>query len=250
MKKKIWILEDSESEIEIYRYILSDAYELRLFDSLDPFKQAWMASSVAESPQLVIADLRLKGNDDFAVFLQDEKDRQLMRSPFIVTSSIDDYGTMEHCFSAGASDYLVKPFSKNALLVKVNRAIDQRPSLSNFSEFGDDLRYTLKERLILEEFLKSSGRRVNRRQLVERVWPGVKVESKTLDVHLCNLRRKMAQIHYSIDLVGHQEWVLAKLEASKTATHAVPSSSLVAPGDLSLVGGNSRGEMPMEFSSI
>jgi len=229
-KKSIWILEDQPNEAALYQVILGDQYELSFFDSLESFQNKLKSLAVIEQPALIIADLKLKDGENFLRFLQSENDRSLLATPFIVTSGTDDINVMQYCFGIGASDYLVKPFNKNEFLMKVNRALQQHPSLAHYSEFGDDLQYTLKERLILEEFLKNSGRRVSRQKVVERVWPGLVMQSKTLDVHLCNLRRKLHLLGYDVELVGNGEWLLVKTEQKQYAAtenvKKIPTSEL------------------------
>ena len=208
MKQDIWILEDGAIEADLYRVILGTDYNVQIFSTLTSFSEALVALGPKSMPALLIADLKLGDNEDFSVFIGDDNNRALLRMPFIVTSSFDDPETMQFCLASGASDYLVKPFNRNELLLKIKRTLTLKPSLTNYSEFGDDLKYTLKERIIIEEFLKVPSRKVLRTQIAERLWPNMVVEWKTLDVHMSNLRRKLQESGYTIAAVSRGEWGL------------------------------------------
>jgi two-component system alkaline phosphatase synthesis response regulator PhoP len=109
----------------------------------------------------------------------------------------------------GADDYLVKPFEMAELLARVEarvRRTSSRPALHVY-RFGDvtvDVRkgaieragaaieLGAKEYRLLCYFLEREGRALPREELLEQVW-GYKAEtaSRTLDVHVAGLRRKL-----------------------------------------------------------
>ena len=202
---KLWILEDHEGQQFVYRELLEESFELLFFDVLDSFKVAY-GSCPNTLPDLIIADLRLPDGSflEFAPQMQ-------QAVPFIVVSSTDDLRILEQCYLRGAADYLTKPIGKSELIFKINRLLadSARPTTRGTSknstphplglpEVFSDLDLTLKEIQIVAALLNGPGQALPRGQIIETVWKKLKVGSKTLDVHLVKLRRKLKKIGYEI----------------------------------------------------
>lgn len=114
-------------------------------------------------------------------------------------------------FSAGADDYLLKPFEFVELIARI-KALSRRANMMSVSS-GKLLRYhdlqldiekklafrnsvaiklSAKEFLLLEFFLKNAGRVISRAELAEKVW-GLKFETGTnvVEVYINMLRNKI-----------------------------------------------------------
>lgn len=209
-KKCVWILEDDEGCRFVYDQILRIRYKVRFFGALSELEKAFCDKSTTDepSPDLLIADLRLPdgcfldllngSNPDFKGFLT---------IPFLIVSSIDDIDALRFCFDEGAVDYLIKPFKKNELIVKTSRALTRAVQVSPLEapEFAD---LTQKEQQILALFFKAKDRTLSREEILSKIWQNIKVDSKTVDVHLFNLRKKLAQKGYDIRSIGAQKWTL------------------------------------------
>jgi DNA-binding response OmpR family regulator len=66
---------------------------------------------------------------------------------------------------------------------------------------GHEVRLTSKEFDLLRYFLAARGRVVSREELLEKVWSyggAAEVDSRTLDVHILSLRKKLGQEHLRI----------------------------------------------------
>jgi two-component system, OmpR family, alkaline phosphatase synthesis response regulator PhoP len=109
----------------------------------------------------------------------------------------------------GADDYLVKPFAMAELLARIEARVRRAPSRasSRVHRFGDvtvDLggprieragqavELAAKELQLLCYFVEHRGKTLSRDELLEQVW-GYKAAtaSRTLDVHVAGLRRKL-----------------------------------------------------------
>ena len=113
--KSLWIIEDVVDLQPIYHNIFpEDLYELSFFLSFEEFKKAY--TKVANHPQLIIADIMLSDGHFFK--LLNESDLTL-NTPYLVISSSDDRSTISNAYSAGAVDYLLKPFNQNEIRAKV-----------------------------------------------------------------------------------------------------------------------------------
>jgi DNA-binding response OmpR family regulator len=207
-RTKIWVLEDDPGIQFLYQEILELSYDISIFGTLAEFEDAFCKK--ADSPELVIADLRLP-DANFLTFLKPgDKPSPLLSVPYIVVSSLDDMDAIRTCFDNGASDYIYKPFGKNELLLKIERILAEnvvRRPLDNLSIDSKTFRVsngktsvslTTKEFQIISLLFNSKSLTVNRTELMTKIWNKTDTGSKTLDVHLHNLRRKIMPLGLKI----------------------------------------------------
>jgi CheY-like chemotaxis protein len=79
-----------------------------------------------EDPDLVVTDLRLPGTDGFAV--AHHARRHIPPIPVILITAYDSPHARSAARESGAGTYLAKPFSNNAFLEAVQRALPRAPS--------------------------------------------------------------------------------------------------------------------------
>lgn len=214
-KKLIWILEDDKSIQFTYRMMLELRYHLKMFCSLKEYTDEILKDK--ESPDLLIADLRLPGESFFS-FLAESPLAESVTYPFLIVSSVDDKDVLRACFEEGALDYITKPFNKQELLVKIERFLSA--SFVSKTQIGDkeidiknleldtmslnltcargSVRLTPKEMQILSVLNSSYDLPVLKQSIIKHVWNDICVEPKALDVHLFNLRRKIKGLGFSI----------------------------------------------------
>ena len=113
----------------------------------------------------------------------------------------------------GADDYVTKPFSSRELVARIRAVLRRRGEpeepVSATLEAGPvrmdvdrhvvtvggaTVQLPLKEFELLELLLRNAGRVLTRMQLIDRVWGSDYVgDTKTLDVHISWLRRKLGE---------------------------------------------------------
>src|SRR3954464_11150571 len=87
---------------------------------------------------VVVTDLRMRPIDGLAV-LHGVKEAQAMTEGIVMTA----YGTIESAVEAmrvGAFDYIQKPFTENELLLKVQKALENRRLLGQVQAFASEFR--------------------------------------------------------------------------------------------------------------
>jgi len=220
----LWILEDDADSRFILEETLGVRYPSRFFSTLLELDTALSAGGA--QPTLLIADLRLP-DGIFVDFHARKKQLGVRFPPFVVVSSMDDLDFLRECYRQGALDYLAKPFTKNELIAKIERLMLPMETAAKKSvgavrggivlhslrlrvedAQGRSQQLTSKEYQILT-ILHQSPEFVSREHLQSRIWGDVNVAAKTLDVHIFNLRRKLAaldlRVNYHSDLGFHLE---------------------------------------------
>jgi two-component system response regulator RegX3 len=175
------------------------------------FAVTWVASAAdalaAREHDLVLLDLRLPDRDGFEVC---RELRARSRVPIIVISARGDEVDRVVGLELGADDYLVKPFGIRELLARINavtRRTGERAPASAVLRIGaltvdgdarrafldgDELELTAMEFDLLAALAARPGTVVSRRHLLDEVWEGRHhLATKTVDVHVASLRRKL-----------------------------------------------------------
>ncbi len=207
MKKdnSIWILEDFEGCRFVYHKVLDHHYDTRYFATLEDFRQALRLTE--SLPDLVVADLTLEDGTFFDL-LGDADDQELLTVPFIVVSSMCDSDALRFCYRKGAVDYLVKPFKKAELLVKVEQALMKKDTFRGVSDLLHSDSFTKKERQIMQVLYDAKGLAVSREKILKTIWKKENVAPKTVDVHIHNIRKKVSEEKVKIIADGSNGWVL------------------------------------------
>jgi DNA-binding response OmpR family regulator len=131
-------------------------------------------------------------------------------TPVLMLTARDAQRDVVSGLDAGADDYLTKPFGFDELLARV-RALLRRGGAARADQLvyddvtldrithvasrgGERLDLTPKEFQLLEFFLLNPQRVVRRTELLEKVWDlQFDPMSNVVDVHIANLRRKLAR---------------------------------------------------------
>jgi DNA-binding response OmpR family regulator len=160
----------------------------------------------AEKPDLVLLDLRLPDIDGLEVC---RRLRERSRVPIIVVTARGEEVDRVVGLELGADDYVVKPYGLRELIARIRavlRRVEQAPTTGPMqvdglkvdprarraSLEGNDLALTPREFDLLALLISDSGAAVSRDRIFEEVW-GTRWygSSKTIDVHVAALRRKL-----------------------------------------------------------
>lgn len=165
------------------------------------------AALSAPPSDLVLLDLGLPDAHGFEVCRQL---RARSSVPIIIVTARDDETDRVVGLELGADDYVVKPFGFRELVARI-RAVSRRsmassPSLSTqvigaleidrrshrVLLAGQELQLTPKEFDLLALLAVDPGAMVTRREILSEVWdPHWYGTSKTVDVHIASLRKKL-----------------------------------------------------------
>ena len=214
---RILIVEDEESLAESVRYNLErEGYAVEVATN----GRRAIESFRSESPSLVILDLMLPELSGLDVCRMIRAESNV---PIIMVTAKDSEADKVTGLELGADDYVTKPFSVRELVSRV-RANLRRSSILAVEQTDDVLTggpvrmdvlrhevtvgeaetaFPPKEFELLESFLRRKGRLLTREFLIEEVWGADYFgDTKTLDVHVKRLRRKIeAEPHRPVHIV-------------------------------------------------
>jgi len=205
-KRRILLVEDEES----ITVPLSEALSREGFDT----SVAGSASAALElakqvRPDLVLLDVMLPDGSGFDVARELRRDS---RMPIIMLTARGEEADRVAGLELGADDYVVKPFSARELVARVRAVLrrvaetgerraegaivigDVRLDADRRSTTlqGGELELSRKEFDLLRLLMENSGSVVTRERLIDEVWDTNWFGStKTLDVHVSGLRKKL-----------------------------------------------------------
>src|SRR3954469_1225774 len=205
-RKKVLLVEDESSIAEP----LADALRREAFDvQLAGTAAEALESFSARPPDLVLLDVMLPDGDGREVL---REIRRLSRVPVVMLTARGEEMDRVLGLELGADDYVTKPFSSAELVARM-RAVLRRSAAEptgdatgtleagdvtmnldtrRVTRAGDPIELTVKEFELLRVLLEQAGKLVKREELVSEVWDTNWFGStKTLDVHISSLRRKL-----------------------------------------------------------
>lgn len=202
----IYIVEDDKNIQEIESYALSSAgYDVRCFDDGAGFSAA-MKSIL---PDLILLDIMLPGEDGLSILKRLRSSNDTRDLPVImVTAKSTEIDTVKG-LDQGADDYITKPFGVMELMSRVKALLrrvkkDEGEDVLRYKEIlldqerrlcmvdGESVELTFKEYELLKLFMNNTGIVLTRDSIMASVWGyDFTGESRTVDMHIKTLRRKL-----------------------------------------------------------
>lgn len=184
----ILIIDDDPSYLDMMETILQmEGFTVRTAHD----GRSGLASLRQKRPDLILCDIMMPGMDGHSVLDVLKSEETHANISFIFVTAMGDRADMRRGMSAGADDYLSKPFSADELLAAVSGRIRRHGMISlnqGTSAFQNELtilstRITRRER----EILQLVGRGITSREIAEQLG----VALKTVEVHRANLMNKL-----------------------------------------------------------
>ncbi len=202
------IIEDDDSiAAPLAKGLARQGYDVERFDRGEPALHRLQGDGASRAPDVVLLDLGLPDVDGFELcrILRAESD-----IPIIVVTARGEEVDRVVGLELGADDYIVKPFGFRELVARiraVTRRLQHRPADSEQMGVGDlqidprtrrvtlrgeEIPLTPKEFDLLALLASDPGAVYSRSRILEEVWdPHWYGPTKTLDVHVASLRKKL-----------------------------------------------------------
>jgi len=163
-----------------------------------------------EQPELIVLDLMLPGMGGLEILGTLRKEQRDVR--VVILTALASESDLIQGFELGADDYMKKPFSPRELVARVEaqfrrREMDTAPpprlelpngisvdlSRLEVHRDGQVIQLTPREGDILDYLIRNRHRVVTRDDLLLDVWhyKSANVETRTVDIHIVGLRRKV-----------------------------------------------------------
>ncbi len=202
---KILIVEDEDAiAVPLIEGLAREGYEVTRVAT-------GAAALEAPQPDVILLDLRLPDMDGYDVC---RTIRARSDVPIIMVTARGEESDRVIGLELGADDYVVKPFGVRELIARI-RAVTRRAGSTRHDDDAEPLRtgglevdirarrvivdgteiaLTVKEFDLLAVLAADAGAVVTRKQLLEQVWETSWYGStKTIDVHVASLRRKLGE---------------------------------------------------------
>jgi two-component system response regulator RegX3 len=204
-KRRVLLIEDEESISEP----LAAALDREGFAPVvAPTAAEGLEAFRTRSPDLVLLDIMLPDGDGREIL---RHIRGTSRIPVIMLTARGEETDRIVGLELGADDYVAKPFSAAELIARIRAVLrrtatpaptdrssldigDIRLSLQTreVTKGGEPVQLTVKEFELLRMLMEEAGRVVRRTELMDEVWdPNWFGSTKTLDVHISSLRKKL-----------------------------------------------------------
>lgn len=210
--QRILIVEDEQSIRQLLRFILKPTG----FETIDAGDAMTAMHEVSHRPpRLVLLDRQLPDMDGMRLLKLWRSDEATAQLPVIMVSARITEADRVAGLRAGADDYIIKPFSRDELLARVQSVLRRSiggmaassngiPEIREIAGLALDvrsLRVTANTRplplgpiefRLLNLFMSQPDRALSREQIVDRVWRGNSyVDERTVDVHIRRLRAQL-----------------------------------------------------------
>jgi DNA-binding response OmpR family regulator len=172
-------------------------------------------------PDLVLLDLTLPGRDGRDICREMRHDPALARIPVIIMSGHGAETDRIIGLEIGADDYVTKPFSDRELALRIRAVLRRTRGESGPPERrlgtliidepqrrvtlnGSVVNLTTKEFDLLTALVAARGQVLSRKHLLRDVWQyerGEDLYTRTVDVHVRHLRRKLGSEAHRIETV-------------------------------------------------
>lgn len=208
MSRILVVEDDADAAQVVSAYLTREGYAVEVAHD----GAAGLQAALTAPPALVVLDWMLPGvaGPEFLTAL-----RRAQRTPVIMLTARSEESDRIVGLELGADDYVVKPFSPRELVARVravlrrsqarevaeaDEAVEHRglrvdPLQRQASFAGREVELTTLEFDLLFALARAPGRVFSRNDLIERVWgPDFTGVDRVVDVHVSNLRQKLASV--------------------------------------------------------
>lgn len=121
MKKKIYIVEDNEKNLELFIAVLGTLPNLEIFTSNTGKEGLKLIQS--KNPDVIILDIQLPDINGTDICRELRKLKKFKKTPIIAVSSFAMKGDKERILEAGFSDYISKPLNIANFREKIQKSL-------------------------------------------------------------------------------------------------------------------------------
>src|SRR5436309_5043762 len=130
-RRKIVVIDDDDEVRGLICHILAGG-GYAVADTGDPSRAAELVRT--EDPMLVLCDISMPGLDGYGVLRELQSDPSTARYPVVFLTAQREFTERIQAFRYGVVDYVAKPFTREILLRKVEKVLEERARRSGVAE--------------------------------------------------------------------------------------------------------------------
>lgn len=213
MQQTIFVVEDDDNIREMLLYAMKTAgFEARGFENGDEIFKAFQETQ----PSMILLDIMLPGSDGMQILRRLRQTERYRQIPIIMIMAKGEEMDRIQGLDAGADDYMTKPFSVMEVISRIKAVLRRyaaslpedeekeealrqgdiflHPSKRQVTVDGDEVVLTYKEFELLQCLMVNKELVLSRDKLLEEVWGfDYNGESRTVDMHIKSLRKKLGK---------------------------------------------------------
>jgi len=240
--KKVLVIEDNVETQNLLKKYLQHLYDLRIAPDLH---SAWELIE-KEDWDVIILDRGLPDGDGLEICAKLKRFNMDGKFPVIVLTASSELEEKIKGLTAGADDYVIKPFEPRELLTRIEVVLRRRTTPSQFqstivlANIVVDLEtHTASARVsenetvpldltpiefkILLALIRNFGNKeISRDSLINSVWDKVNLSMRNIDTHICHLRKKIARGNLQIKNKRNKGYYLKKDSVAEKVTASTP----------------------------
>ena len=210
MSNVVLVCEDDKDILNLISYNL----EKEGFKPLGVIRGDQVVKKVIdEKPAVILLDVMLPEKSGLEICREIRAHQEIKNIPIILVSARTTENDRITGLEAGADDYVTKPFSMRELLARVRAAIRRenhkeepenlRLDRDAFKVYmqGKEVQLTLTEFIIFAAVVERRGKAITKELLGEILDRENPVSSRSIDVHVASLRKKLNQMGDCIETI-------------------------------------------------
>jgi len=207
MSKKIAVIEDNKTNIKLIRYQLeAEGFDIHVEET----GNAGLKMIKIQKPDMIILDIGLPDIDGFEICKRIRNDAITKNYPIIMLTARGEDRDKIEGLSLGADDYVTKPYNAEELILRIKNLLarskfyKENNGLIKLKELEIDyfkrevkvkgklVKLTFSEYQILNLLIENPGKIFTKKELNKIIFNiHEDVESRTIDTHVHNLRKKL-----------------------------------------------------------
>lgn len=220
MEYLIYAVDDEESIRSLYTCALSNSeFKVKTFENAESF----YSELNIKAPDLIMLDVMLDDIDGLEILKKIRSNIIYIDIPIIMVSAKTQEIDKVIGLNLGADDYISKPFGIAELIARIKSKLRKKKDLNKieynglflddikhtFSVDGKEITLTVKEYEIIKLFMMNIGKVIKRDEFFMKIWGDeVITETRMLDFHIKELRKKLASSSINIDTVRGVGFIL------------------------------------------
>lgn len=208
MKDRVILFDDNSSNLNLYENYVGENYLCEKF--INPFSYE---EALEKNPVLILIDVFMPIMDGMELYKKIIAHKKYNGCPILFMSASGSDEVLLKALESGGQGFLSRSISREEFNYRVKNHIDYFKNNRTIYALGEvkiDMKalraqeaeevidLTLTEFKILKTLLTRYPYPITREEINEEIWPGIVVQSNTLNTHLSNLRGKFEKWSYEI----------------------------------------------------